>query len=424
LKAFNTFDTELRRNLLILFTAGLLFWSSMSSLLPTLPLYIDDVGASKQEIGIVMGSFAIGLLLSRPTLGRLADERGRKIVLLIGTIVAAIAPFGYLATQSIGLLILVRIFHGISVAAFTTGYSALIADLAPAETRGEIIGYMTLATPLGLAIGPALGGYLEATSGYGILFLFSAELGFVALLGIVQVMNPPVQTQEHTKAEDVYDGLRLRNYWQILSSPQVRVPTIVMLLVGMSIGAVHTFVSLFLKSSQVDFNGGLFFTAAAISSFSIRVFAGKASDRFGRGLFITFGIFCYVLALILLWQAHSPMVFLLAAIAEGAGGGTLISMMIVMMADRSLPQERGQIFALCIAGLDLGIAIAAPLLGIIAELVGYRDMFGYGAAITSVALVVFLTQSSKNLSNSLRFALGLAPDVYALKNLKVRSEEI
>ncbi|MEH2272815.1 MAG: MFS transporter [Nostoc sp.] len=408
MKAFNTFDAELRRNLLVLFTAGLLFWSSLSSLLPTLPLYIDDVGASKQEIGIVMGSFAIGLLLSRPILGRLADERGRKIVLLIGTIVAAIAPFGYLATQSLGLLILVRIFHGISVAAFTTGYSALVADLAPTETRGEIIGYMTLATPIGLAIGPALGGYLEATSGYGILFLLSAELGFVALLGIVQVTNPPVQTQEQTEGE-------ARNFWQILVSPRVRVPTIVMLLVGLSLGAVHTFVSLFLKSTEVDFNGGLFFTAAAISSFSIRVFAGKASDRFGRGLFITFGIFCYVLALILLWQAESAIFFLLAAIAEGAGGGTLISMMITMMADRSLPQERGKIFAICIAGLDLGIAIAAPLLGIIAELVGYRDMFGYGAAITSVALVIFLTQSSKNLSNSLRFALGLAPDAYALK---------
>ncbi|ODG98906.1 MFS transporter [Nostoc sp. KVJ20] len=417
MKAFNTFDAELRSNLLVLFTAGLLFWSSLSSLLPTLPLYIDHVGANNQEIGIVMGSFAIGLLLSRPMLGRLADERGRKIVLLIGTIVAAIAPFGYLATQSLGLLILVRIFHGISVAAFTTGYSALIADLAPAETRGEIIGYMSLTTPLGLAIGPALGGYLEATSGYGILFLLSAELGFCALLGIVQVNNPPVQTQELTQDEN-------HNFWQTLSSPQVRVPTIVMLLVGLSVGAVHTFVSLFLKSTELDFNGGLFFTVAAISSFSIRVFAGKASDRLGRGLFITFGIFCYVLGLILLWQAHSAIVFLLAAIVEGAGGGTLISMMITMMADRSLPQERGKIFAICIAGLDLGIAIAAPLLGTIAELVGYRNMFGYGAAMTSLALVIFLTQSSKNLSNSLRFALGLAPDAYAMKNLKVRSEEI
>ncbi|MHC0061633.1 MFS transporter [Nostoc sp. UIC 10890] len=417
MKAFNTFDAELRSNLLVLFTAGLLFWSSLSSLLPTLPLYIDHVGANNQEIGIVMGSFAIGLLLSRPMLGRLADERGRKIVLLIGTIVAAIAPFGYLATQSLGLLILVRIFHGISVAAFTTGYSALIADLAPAETRGEIIGYMSLTTPLGLAIGPALGGYLEATSGYGILFLLSAELGFCALLGIVQVNNPPVQTQEQTQGEN-------HNFWQTLSSPQVRVPTIVMLLVGLSVGAVHTFVSLFLKSTELDFNGGLFFTVAAISSFSIRVFAGKASDRLGRGLFITFGIFCYVLGLILLWQAHSAIVFLLAAIVEGAGGGTLISMIITMMADRSLPQERGKIFAICIAGLDLGIAIAAPLLGTIAELVGYRNMFGYGAVMTSLALVIFLTQSSKNLSNSLRFALGLAPDAYSLNNLKVRSEEI
>ncbi|MEH2447326.1 MAG: MFS transporter [Nostoc sp.] len=406
-----------RSQMLILFTAGLLFWSSISSLLPTLPLYIDDVGASKQEIGIVMGSFAIGLLLSRPTLGRLADERGRKIVLVIGTIVAAIAPFGYLATQSIPLLILVRIFHGISIAAFTTGYSALIADLATNETRGEIIGYMSLTTPLGLAIGPALGGYLEATSGYGILFLLSAELGFVALLGIVQVTNPPMQTQEQTEANNP-------NFWQILASPRVRIPTIVMLLVGLSLGAVHTFVSLFLKSTQVDFNGGLFFTAGAISSFSIRVFAGKASDRFGRGLFITFGIFCYVLALILLWQADSTIFFLLAAIAEGSGGGTLISMMITMMADRSLPQERGQVFAICIAGLDLGIAIAAPLLGTIADQVGYRNMFGYGAVITSVALVIFLTQSSKNLSSSLRFALGRAPDVYALNNLKVRSEEL
>lgn len=364
-----------------------------------------------------MGSFAIGLLLSRPMVGRLADERGRKIVLLLGTLVAAIAPFGYFATRSIGLLILVRIFHGISIAAFSTGYSALVTDLAPTNTRGEIIGYMSLATPIGLAIGPALGGYLEATSGYGILFLLSAELGFVALLGIVQVTNPAMQRQEQTQGED-------RKFWQILASPRVRVPTIVMLLVGLSLGAVHTFVALFLKSTSVDFNGGLFFTAAAFSSFGIRIFVGKASDRFGRGLFITFSIFCYVLALILLWQANNAIVFLLAAIAEGAGSGTLFSMMITMMADRSLPQERGKIFSICIAGLDLGVAIAAPLLGIIAEQVGYRDMFGYGAVITFLALILFLTYSSKNLSNSLRFALGLAPDAYALKNLKVRSDEI
>ncbi|MDZ8185326.1 MAG: MFS transporter [Nostoc sp. ChiSLP02] len=408
MKAFNTFDTELRSNLLILFTAGLLFWSSLSSLLPTLPLYIEHVGANKQQIGIVTGSFAIGLLLTRPMLGRLADERGRKFVLLLGSIVAAIAPFGYLATQSINLLILVRIFHGVSIAAFTTGYSALIADLAPPEKRGEIISYMTLATPLGLAIGPALGSFLEATTGYGLLFLFSAELGFVAFLAILQVSNPPVQTQEQTPNNN-------QKFWQILISPRVRIPTLVMLLVGLSVGAVHTFVSLFIKSIQIDFNGGLFFTVAAIASFSTRVFAGKASDRLGRGLFITIGIICYTLSSILLWQARNVSSFLLAAICEGAGAGTVISMIVTMMADRSLPQERGRIFAICVTGFDLGIAIAAPVLGSVAEQVGYPNMFGYAAAITCVAFVIFCTNSSKDLSSSWRFALGRAPDTYALK---------
>jgi MFS family permease len=43
-----------------------------------------------------MGSFAIGLILSRSWLGNLVDRRSRKLVVLFGTIVAATAPLGYL----------------------------------------------------------------------------------------------------------------------------------------------------------------------------------------------------------------------------------------------------------------------------------------------------------------------------------------
>jgi MFS family permease len=410
LKIFHTFDAPLRHNLLILFTAGLLFWSSVTTFLPTLPLYIEDVGATKQQIGIVMGGFAIGLLLFRPMLGKLADQRGRKLILLIGAAVAAIAPFGYLIFTSLPMLMLVRIFHGVSLAAFTTGYSALVADLAPVENRGEIISYMSLTGPIGMAIGPALGGYLEDTTGYALLFLIAAELGFVALLSTIQIISPPLQKQQQSQGND-------DKFWQILISPRVRVPAVVMLLVGLTIGAIHTFVPLFIKSTGVNLNAGLFFTAAALSSFSLRLFAGRASDRLGRGLFITLGIFCYGLASLLLWLANSANAFLIAAIIEGCGGGMLMSMITTMMADRSLPQERGRIFAMCIAGFDLGIAIAAPLLGSIAEQVGYRNMFGYGAGLTFLALIIFLTQSSKDLPNSLRFALGRGQDVYSLKKL-------
>ena len=93
-----------RKNLLVLFAAGLLFWISMASLLPTLPLYIEHIGASKQEIGIVMGAFAIGLLPSRAWLGPMADRRGRKIVLIIGPIVGTIAALGYLLLKTVPAL--------------------------------------------------------------------------------------------------------------------------------------------------------------------------------------------------------------------------------------------------------------------------------------------------------------------------------
>ncbi|MBD2593388.1 MFS transporter [Nostoc spongiaeforme FACHB-130] len=412
MKAFNTFNAELRRNLLILFTAGLLFWSSTAAFLPTLPLYIQDVGGSKQEIGIVMGGFAIGLLLFRPMLGKLADQRGRKLVLLIGLTVAAIAPFGYLVFTSISILFFLRIFHGISIAAFTTGYSALVADLAPVAIRGEIISYMSLTAPIGLAIGPALGGYLQDSFGYSPLFLFTAAVAVIGLLCASQVINPPVNTQAQSERQNI-------NFWQILVSSRVRVPALVMLLVGSSVGTVHVFVSLFIKSTEVNFNGGWFFTVAAISSFTIRVFAGKASDRVGRGLFITFGIAAYTLACALLWQANSTNAFLISAIAEGCGGGTMISMIVTMMADRSLPQERGQVFAICMAGFDLGIAIAAPIFGYVSEFVGYRNMFGYSAALTFLALLIFLTLSNKSLTSSLRFALGRGEDAFSLNNVDV-----
>jgi len=395
--------------LLILFAAGLLFWSSLASLLPTLPLYIEDVGATKQQIGVVMGCFAIGLLLFRPFVGRLADQHSRKIVLLIGMSVAAIAPLGYLVVKSVGLLMVIRAFHGISIAAFTTGYSALVADIAPANKRGEVIGYMSLVNPIGMAIGPALGGFLQAGVGYTALFLLSSGLGLIGLLCTSQIINPPLTLSQQGKATS-------NSFWQALATPRIRIPALVLLMVGLAFGALSTFVPLFIKESSVDLNVGLFYTAAAIASFSVRLITGRASDRYGRGLFITISLSLYTLSMLMIWTANSAATFLLAAVIEGAGAGILIPMIAAMMADRALPNERGRLFGLCMVGFDVGIAIAGPVLGAVAEQVGYRNIFGFASGLTFIAILIFLTQSSKDLPHSLRFALGRGKDVYALNS--------
>ncbi len=401
------------KNLLLLFSTGLCFWLSITSLLPVLPAYIQDVGGTPQQVGFVMGSFAIGLLLSRNPMGNLADQRSRRLVISIGTLVVAIAPLGYLFAKSIPILILLRSFHGISVASFTIGYNTLVVALSPPKQRGQTIGYMSLVIPLGLALGPAFGGLLQEQVGYASLFLLSSGIGWLGLLLSCQI-HEPVKENNATNSHK-QETSPPNSFWQTVSSPRLRVPTTILLLIGLVFGTLITFLPLFIRHIHLNLNSGWFYTAAAIASFSVRIYTGKASDYYGRGIFITGSLVCYAVSMAILASANSSVAFIIAAVLEGAGAGILIPMTIALMSDRSLDDERGRIYAICLGGFDLGIAIGGPVLGSLAEFLGYRGIFGIAAILASLALIVFLTQSSKSFGHSLRFATGKEKDIYALK---------
>ncbi|MBW4620778.1 MAG: MFS transporter [Cyanosarcina radialis HA8281-LM2] len=420
MKVFWTLEKQSRQNLLILFASGILFWSSMASLLPTLPSYVEDIGGTKQEVGIVMGAFAIGLLAVRSWLGKAVDRGWRKEVLLLGTMAAALAPLGILSVRSIPWLIGIRIFHGLSVAAFTTAYSTLVVDLSPIRQRGEIIGYMSLVVPVGLAIGPAIGGLLEEAAGYTPLFLLAAGLGIIS--GAIAYLIPAGERKRGRAGEageaggagEEREGQQLNLLSEILFSSRLRTPTLVLLLNGLGFGALSTFVPLYIRETGVDLNPGWFYTAAAIASFSIRLFIGRASDRYGRGLFITMSLSLYAVAMVILSRAETSIAFLAAAVLEGAASGILLPMVIALLADRSAPEERGRIFAVCISGFDLGMAIAGPVLGSLADRLSYPAIFSLSTFSILLAVSIFLTQSSKSLPQSFDFALGRVRDAYAL----------
>ena len=417
MKAWKVLEKTTKQKLINLFTTGLLFWISITLLLPTLPTYIQVMGGTTQQVGIVMSCFAIGLLGSRTWLGKVADHRSRKLVILIGALVAAIAPIGYLLVDSIVGLAEIRAFHGISIAAFTIGYSALVVDLAPLQHRGTLIGYMNLAVPIGMSIGPAMGGFLQASgklfvrdgTGYEVVFVSSIICGILAFLLASQIKESALPEAESQQK------LSRRDFWQLTKDPGLIVPTIILLLVGLVFGTLVAFLPLYIKELQLNFNVGLFYTATAIASFSVRLFIGQASDLYGRGLFISGALICYIFSMVLLTLAQTPIMFILAAIAEGAGAGILIPLVLALIADRSYAQERGQVFALCMGGFDLGIALGGFILGSLSFVLGgYQGIFALAAILALVALVIFVTQAGKNLRHSLYFALGKAQDVYAL----------
>jgi MFS family permease len=395
-----------RRSLLVLFVTGLLFWISIAILLPTLPAYLDAIGISQQQIGLIIGAFAIGLLATRPLVGKLVDTKGRKVVLLIGTAVVAIAPLGYLTVTETPLLMAIRAFHGISIAAFTTAYSALVVDLAPPKQRGEIIGLMSLTNPLGVALGPAIGGYLQVHGLYREIFWISVISGAISFAVATQLRHnqPEIELDRDEPAQI--------STMQILTNPALAVPALVLLLIGFPFGAIHTFIPLYIQTLHVDFNPGLFYTIAAIASFSARSVIGSRSDIYGRGVFIAGSLCCYTAGVACLATAHSQWSLLFAAIFEGLGSGILIPMTVALVSDRSLPQHRGRVLSICITGLDLGIAIAAPVFGSIASSVGYAGIFTIGTAMAMAAIGVFLFWGNRSLRHSIGFSLGRHLDVY------------
>jgi MFS family permease len=421
--AFHTFkslESNKRTNLLILFCSALFFWISITILFPTLPTYIEDLGGNRQQIGLVMGSFAIGLLSSRTWLGHLTDHKSRKLVVLIGTVVTAIAPLGYLIIKTVTPLMLVRAFHGISIAAFTTAYSALVTDLSPVKQRGELIGYMSLAVPIGMTIGPAIGGFLEAGDGYQTLFMISGTSGLFSLILATQIQES--QNFARLLQQPISDNHPQRNFWQILASPAFLVPSLIFFLIGSLFGSLVTFLPLFMREFKLYthwpvvgtfiFNAGFFYMAASIASFIVRVFIGSYSDRYGRGLFISLSLICYGLSMMVLAMAQNSNSFLLAAILEGTGAGILIPMVLALISDRSHDLERGRVFAICTGGFDVGVALAGPFLGIFSW--EYPVIFALSASFAFLALWIFFGYSNQGFSNSFWFALGQNKDHYSL----------
>lgn len=415
---------------MICFGASLCFWGGLAGILPNLTPYIKSFGASNLEVGWVMASFAAGLLIFRPKMSRLTDAKGRKPALLTGISVIALAPMLYLAvgqlpiiplalpmfgrfslSSAVLLLALVRAFHGLSVAAFATAYTAAVADMAPPQHRGELISFMSLAGPIGMAMGPALGGYLS--SSFTLAFLAMTGMGLIGVICVLVSKEPPkpiVDLPLNPSSQQSF-------FWRLLFTPPIRIPALILFMVGIAFGSMVTFMPLYVTEMGWDINIGLVFTASAIASFSIRTFTGTASDQLGRGRFISLGLIFYTLSMVTLWLTHSPQMLLVAGALQGAGSGTTIPIIAALMTDRSRPSDRGITFGLCLTGFDLGIALAGPIMGQIADVSGrYSLVFALSSLMTCLGLVIFITHSSKDLPHSIRFALHGGRDVYALKN--------
>ncbi len=124
--------------------------------LPLIPFYAQDMGGGGLIVAILVVSFTAAQLLSAPLWGRFSDRYGRRPALLVGLGAAAVAYVVFAFATSIWLLLLSRIVQG--AGGGTVGViQAYVADAVEPQNRAKALGWLSAATNLGVAIGPALG---------------------------------------------------------------------------------------------------------------------------------------------------------------------------------------------------------------------------------------------------------------------------
>ncbi|HMI54708.1 MAG TPA: MFS transporter, partial [Gemmatimonadaceae bacterium] len=125
-------------------------------IIPLMPFYAREMGGGALIVAILMGAFTAAQLLSAPMWGRFSDRYGRRPALLVGLSAAGIAYVVFAFATSIWLLLLSRIVQG--AGGGTVGViQAYVADSVEPENRAKALGWLSAATNVGVAIGPALG---------------------------------------------------------------------------------------------------------------------------------------------------------------------------------------------------------------------------------------------------------------------------
>ncbi len=173
-------DVAGRRTLAVLSFALVVVMLGYGIVVPIFPFYIEALGGSGADLGLLVGLSALMELICAPVWGGLSDRLGRKRVLSVGI-------FGYgLSLLLMGLadrmwtLIGARALSGVLTAATMPTAMAYVSDSTDEAARGGGIGILGSASGLGIILGPGVGGWLGVAS-LSLPFFVGAGLSFVAL---------------------------------------------------------------------------------------------------------------------------------------------------------------------------------------------------------------------------------------------------
>lgn len=362
-----------------LWLGGMTVFLSFFLLLATLPMYARTVGVAESRIGLLTGAFPLAAMVLRPIAGWAGDRYGRRPLMVLGALVFATAPLLYGVSLTLPALIAVRALHGVGMALYPTGGTAMAADMAPAAHRGYVLGLVGIAANVALAIGPVAGIWLADAFGFGRLFVTSAGVALIALaLSLGQRETLATRTVVRLSLDSAFSRAALY-------------PCAIVLFLMATYGMLSTYLPLVAVARGG--HAGVFFTVMAAAIILSRGVAGGLSDRIGRAPVAAGGTACATVALgvVALGEGTRPLVA--AGLLYGLGLGATQPALIAWCVDVSSFTERGKAMGTFYTALELGIATGAIGAGWVLGLTSYRTLFLASAGVAATACLLALVRA-------------------------------
>lgn len=334
--------------------SSLLFSASFNMLIPELPAYLSSLGGAEYK-GLIIALFTVTAGISRPFSGRLTDTVGRVPIMAFGSVVCFVCGFLYPVLTSVAGFLFLRLIHGFSTGFKPTATAAYVADIAPPERWGEALGIHGLCFSVGMAIGPALGGFISLHYSLDVLFYTSSAF---ALLSILILMN----MKETLQARQKFRPSLLKISRNDIIAREVLPAGIVTFLSYLGYGVILTLIPDWTSHLGIA-NKGMFFLVFTLASLLVRFMAGRASDRYGRTRVITIGLGLLLLAMLIIGFTATPFGMLFGAGVYGVAQGVLSPALNAWTVDMSHPEHRGKAVATMYISLEAGIGLGALFAG-------------------------------------------------------------
>jgi MFS family permease len=366
---------------------------------PLLPVYARNLGASGLYIGMIFGAFSLSRTILLPYFGRLSDKRGRKSFIVQGMFAYTIISIAFLFSHNVNSIIVLRFVQGAASAMLLPVIQAYVGDITPGGREGFTMGLFNMSLFLGLSLGPVLGGIIRDRFDLSAAFISMGCLSFIGFL-LSFLLLPP------TRDEKVVRRGRPPAEWKrLVQDRDIAGLFFFRLAYTACIGIVWGFLpvladtELSLSSSLI----GILVMLAIFVSGIIHVPMGYLADRINKKLLVVVGGLIVSYAMLSFRWADDFWEMVWASLFFGIGGGVSIPALTaisVIIGDKT--DAMGSVMALITVAHSLGMLVGAMLAGVMMDLFQLRQIFPLGMVMMGLGVGAFIicTKHSKGQNNS------------------------